>query len=227
MSIHVCRTGFTRQSVFGYDCSRCLSCCRFKTIQLNPYEIARLSGNRGMSTTLFIERFTTNGGTVLGSKPDGTCVFLNDTGCSVHADRPLVCRLYPLGRHVDFLGVESFSQIELEKGCKGILHEKGTLEQYLEQQDAFPFMAAADRYLDLLWHLLEKLKEQAEDPDGYETIRHTVRDVAENNGRNHDLSWIDMDRALAEYARLSGRPVPESLADKMKMHIKAVRSWAE
>ena len=227
MVISLCKKGLGRHSVFAYTCSRCLSCCRLKTIQLNPYEIARLAGNRGCSTTEFIGRFTTTGGTVLKSKQDDTCIFLDAEGCSVHADRPLVCRLYPLGRHVDFLGVEHFSQIKSEEGCQGILHENGTIEQYLVEQDAFPFMHAADRYLDLLWHLLEKLKEKEDDPSEYKTILTTVRAVTDSYAGDHDLSWIDMDRALANYCKLPGLPVPESLEEKMAMHIKAVRSWAE
>ena len=130
-----CKTGLTRQSPFGFACSRCLGCCRFKKIQLNPYEIARLADNRDMTTTAFIGQYTT-GGTILQTNTEGTCVFLDAEGCAVHPDRPLVCRLYPLGRFVDYLGVETFAQIPLEEGCQGVLHENGTVTQYLEEQGA-------------------------------------------------------------------------------------------
>lgn len=216
-----------RYSAFGYSCSRCLSCCRFKTIQLNPYEVARLAGNRGISTTGFIDRFTITGGTALQSKEDGTCVFLDTGGCSVHADRPLVCRLYPLVRHVDFSGVEKFSQMESEEGCRGIFHESGTIERYLEEQGAFPFMRAADRYLDLLGLLLERLKDPETGPTETETILDTVRVVSDGRSDGYDLSWMDMDRTLAQYCKDHGIPLPVDAEDKMEMHIKAVRSWAE
>jgi uncharacterized protein len=227
MEISLSKSGLSRHSVFGYSCSRCLVCCRFKTIHLNPYEIARLSNNQGVSTTEFIARFTTNGGTVLQSKRDGTCVFLDTEGCAVHADRPLVCRLYPLGRHVDFLGVEGFSQMESEEGCRGIFHANGTIEQYLEEQGATNFLRAADLYLNLLWNLMEVIKEQELEPSQHETVLDTVRTVSESSEGGHDLSWIDMDRALADYCSLSGLTIPESLEERMKMHIKAVRTWAE
>lgn len=227
MTIRVGKTGLNRQSGFGYVCNRCLVCCRFKTIQLNPYEIARLAGNRGLSTTQFIKRFTTHGGTILQANEDGTCVFLDAGGCSVHADRPLVCRLYPLGRHVNFSGSERFSQIEREEGCRGLCHENGTVLTYLEEQGAQPFMHAADRYLDLLLHLLEKLTDETTGPSEYETIQNTVRAFTDKGADDADLSWSDMDRALDDYCRFSGLTVPESLADKMDMHINAVRLWAE
>lgn len=226
MTIRLCKTGLDRHSVFAYSCRRCLICCRFKTIQLNPYEIARLASNRGLSTTLFIERFTTNSGTFLQSKQDGTCIFLDAGGCSVHAARPLVCRLYPLGRHVDFLGVEHFSQMESDEGCQGIFHENGTIEQYLEEQCALPFMRAADRYLDLLWHLLEGLKEQGSESSESATILNTVQVVSGGHSDGYDLSWMDMDQTLATYCAQHGISVPVDAEDKMKMHIKAVRAWA-
>ncbi len=227
MEISLRRSGLNRQSVFGYSCGRCLVCCRFKTIHLNPYEIARLSKNQGVSTTGFIDRFTTNGGTVLRSKEDGACVFLGAEGCGVHADRPLVCRLYPLGRHVDFSGVENFSLMECEDGCRGTFHERGTVEDYLEEQGAADFLRAADLYLNLLWSLLEVIKEQELEPSRYEAVLDTVRAVAERPEGGHDLSWIDMDRALADYCTRSGATIPESLEERMKLHIKAVRTWAE
>ncbi|MGC8493759.1 MAG: YkgJ family cysteine cluster protein [Syntrophobacteraceae bacterium] len=226
MALSLSKTGLNRDSAFNFSCSRCLACCRFKKIQLNPYEIARMADNRGISTSEFIARYTTTGGTILRSNQDGSCVFLNIEGCSVHSDRPLVCRLYPLGRQVDSLGVEIFSQIEFEETCKGVFHENGTIEQYLAEQGAAPFMRAADLYLDLLWRLLDLLNEQRLEPSQAETILETVEAVAADSAGEHDLSWLDMDRAVAEYCRLSGIPVPKGIEEKMGIHIKAVREWA-
>jgi Fe-S-cluster containining protein len=227
MAARVIKTGFSRQSDFGYCCNRCLTCCRFKTIQLNPYEVARMARNRGISTSEFIHTFTEKGGTVLRFKTDGTCVFLNDQGCGVHADRPLVCRLYPLGRYVDFKGSETFSQIELEEGCKGRCHENGDVEQYLEEQGALPYMHAADLYLDLLIRLLEQLSTRDANSSEFNAILDAVTTVSEKASSEEGLFWNDMDRILADYCGLSGGTVPESIDDRMILHIKAVLSWAE
>ncbi|MEA5113143.1 MAG: YkgJ family cysteine cluster protein [Geobacteraceae bacterium] len=226
MSTSLCKTNMNRQSSFGFSCCRCIACCRFKKIQLNPYEIARLARNRGISTTEFIARYTTNSGTILKFGNDGTCIFLNAEGCSVHPDRPLVCRLYPLGRHVHYPTEETFSLIETDEGCKGVFHGNGAIELYLEEQGAGPFMHAADLYLDLLWQLLEMLQDRELEPCQSETVIDTVRAVADTGAGGHDLSRIDMDRAVADYCRQSGIPVPKDLEKKMVMHIKAVREWA-
>lgn len=220
-------TDLHRESPFGFTCHRCLGCCRFKKIQLNPYEVARLASHLALSTTAFIAHYTT-GGNVLRFDDQGTCVFLSDDGCTVHPDRPLVCRLYPLGRYVDFLGMETFAQLRLEDGCQGQLHNHNTITQYLKEQGALPFMHAADRYLDLLLHLVEHLRDQELAPDQATAVLDAVRmdpeTGAEATGQH---AWIvDLDRTVTDYCRRTGMPVPDDIENRMKLHIKAVRQWA-
>jgi hypothetical protein len=117
--------------------------------------------------------------------------------------------------------------MEPEEGCRGTVHEEGTIGQYLEEQGAADFLRAADLYLNLLWNLLEVIREQELEPSQCETILDTMHTVAERPQGGHDMSWIDMDRALADYCSLSGLTIPESLDERMKMHIKAVQTWAE
>src|ERR1700752_4896509 len=102
--------GEPQSQVFGYKCHRCMRCCYDKRIQINPYESARLARNLGQTTTEFRSAWTEDGaGTVLKQTDTGACIFLGNDGCTVHPDRPLVCRLYPLGRRVRADGSESFS----------------------------------------------------------------------------------------------------------------------
>lgn len=220
-----CATDLHRESPFGFTCHRCLGCCRFKKIQLNPYEVARLASRLTLSTTAFIARYTT-GGNVLRFDDQGTCIFLESDGCAVHPDRPLVCRLYPLGRYVDFLGVETFAQLTLEEGCHGQLRDHGTIAQYLEEQGAFPFMHAADRYLDLLLHLVEHLRDQELAPGQTTAVLDAVRTGAETGAdETGQHAWIDLDRTVTDYCRRTATPVPDDLESRMKLHIKAVREW--
>src|SRR5215470_9862277 len=104
--------GSPRSEAFDYVCRRCLKCCHHQRIQLNPYELARLARNLGLTTTEFRAAWTEHGdGLALRQTETGACVFLGSEGCTVHPDRPLVCRLYPLGRHVSADGSEAFSRI--------------------------------------------------------------------------------------------------------------------
>jgi Fe-S-cluster containining protein len=155
---------YTRASTFAYRCQACRRCCYGKRIQVNPYELARLARNLGTTTTDMIGRFTVNGGTALANQPDGACIFLGDAGCTVHPDRPLVCRLYPLGRIVQADGTEAIVENEPHPDTEGLYGAGGSVGDYLESQDVAPFIAAADRYYAVFARLMADAPPDANPP---------------------------------------------------------------
>ncbi|MHB8882524.1 MAG: YkgJ family cysteine cluster protein [Thermodesulfovibrionales bacterium] len=218
------RTQLSPETPFGFTCNCCLRCCRDKRIQLNPYETARLAANRGISTTEFIAQFTTSNGTYLVFTDKGACVFLDSGGCGVHPDRPLVCRLYPLGRHVSGSGVETFSELEREDGCEGLYGTAGVISRYLEEQKAGPYIEAADRYLELFWKLTAFMQTNASDPGQRKYVRQAARRFKDGFGQEAS-SWMDMDAAVMKYCTEKGKAFPEDVGQKMALHIKAVETW--
>lgn len=90
-------------------CRGCSSCCRGmgNSVILDPLDIYRLTV--GLSCTfeeLMTDKIELNvvDGVILPnlkmSVGDETCAFLDAAGrCSIHAQRPGVCRLFPLGRY--------------------------------------------------------------------------------------------------------------------------------
>ena len=212
----------SRRSPFSFSCARCRRCCRDKIIRLNPFETVRLSRNLGMSASRFLRYHTEAGGTALRRNPDGACPFLSAGGCAVHPDRPLVCRLYPLGRHVAGDGSESFSRAVLEPGCEGVLGTKGSVQRYLDSQRAGPFIEAVDRYLALSGRMIRELRRRSEkDPDAARRIAaacvgpHPDSAVSRPGG-------LDMDPVVRKYCSTRGLPVPDDPEEKMTMHILAV-----
>src|ERR1019366_8586782 len=121
-----------RKSAFSYQCNACSRCCHNKAIRVGPYEILRLARRLGMTTTEFIARHTEAGGTLLRMRDenDRACIFLDDKGCSVHPDRPLACRLYPLARWVDPDGRESFGHLTPHPKTEGIYGTGGAGADY-------------------------------------------------------------------------------------------------
>lgn len=218
------RTKLSADTPFSFDCKQCLRCCYGKRIQINPYEAARLSRNLDISTTEFTEKYTASNGTVLGWTDRGSCVFLDSHGCSVHPDRPLVCRLYPLGRHVSAGGEETFSELDREQGCEGFYGASGQIVRYLGEQGAKPFVEAADRYLELLWKLTAVAKQTAVDPGQRKSIIKTVRRF-KGGEKLKTSSWMDMDAAVGRFCEETGVALPEELEDKMALHIQAVETW--
>ncbi len=145
-----------RDSTLSFACVRCGRCCHDQAIQLNGYEIARLARGLGLCTAETIARYTTGGGQFLRFDGDGACGLLRAKGCAVHADRPLACRLYPLGRELDETGRESFVPLTPHPLCAGQVEPpvtpqvgpaaEATIAHFLEGQGAGPFLLAFDLY---------------------------------------------------------------------------------
>jgi len=189
-----------RAEAFGYVCRACSRCCRHKVIQVNPYEAARLARLKGMTTGEFRAACTERGeGAVLRRTEDtDTCVFLTAKGCSVHSDRPLVCRLYPLGRRVAEGGTEEWLHAAPHPQSAGEYSKQGTIADYIAAQGALPFMQAADAYAQ--W---------VRDANAY---LETAEDAAAD-----DL--VDMDGAIARHCEETGAAEPADIEQRRLLHM--------
>jgi len=190
----------TADTRFSYRCTRCNSCCVDKRIQVNPYEIARLARNRGVSTAEARKTFTT-ADSALRQQEDGRCIFLGDQGCTVHADRPLVCRLFPLGRVIDAAGKVHFVPYPDPLAAHGEFGEAGVIADYLEAQGATAFIAAADAYFAFF------CRANARMGAGTPVVADPDRDL------------LDIDSELAAACAASGVAEPEDLLERMWLHI--------
>jgi uncharacterized protein len=201
-----------RREAFGYTCARCLRCCHHKRIQLNPYEVARLARQVGVSTTVFRAEFTQDGaGTALSQTETGACVFLGPEGCTVHPDRPLVCRLYPLGREVVSTGAESYVHLTPHPQSEGTLSQDGTIARYLEEQGAAAFMRAADAYFHWRCRAIGQLQALKTDPEADASDAEVAIASA--------FRLLDMDVAIAEYCADHGIAPPDDIEARHLLHM--------
>lgn len=212
-----------RSSPFSYECRACSRCCRGKTIPVNPYEIARIAEALGTTTTEVLERFTAHGGATLAVREDATCVFLGDGGCSVHAARPLVCRLYPLGRRVDGDGTERFATLEPHPKSAGVWGTEGTIDDYLRTQDVGRHLAAAAAYVGVLRRMVAMLARTplAQDVRDEATERMSRRPVAA------DESWLDLDVVVARRCADRGETVPADVDARARLHVQALEEMLD
>jgi len=220
-------TRYTRDSAFSYTCHACRRCCHDKIIQLNPYEVARLAENRRITTTEFLARYTERNGTVLQRVEEGACVFLTPEGCGVHQDRPLVCRLYPLGRKVTAEGEESFREVAPHPETEGTYGTGTTVEEFLARQGAGPFIEAVDRYVEVVARMTAALVGAMRDN---EELKHEVRGAVEQlvQGQVEVMpEWIDIDLVVTRYCVRQTIPIPTEVSGKMALHIQAIEEWAQ
>ena len=209
-----------RDTAYSYECNNCKRCCHDKLIQVNPYEVARLASHLQMSTGDFA-RNCLDDNVYLKRVANGACMFLNADGCGVHANRPMVCRIYPLGRHVGGDGSETFSHLEPHPQTAGIYGVRQTVLDYLQQQGAPQYMAAADGYLDLFHRLHAALvQSMAQTPQAAQDMGQVA-----SAAKAQMPAWLDVDSVVTAYCAARGLPVPETVEGRMKIHITAIEEW--
>jgi Fe-S-cluster containining protein len=82
------------------------TCCADVNIVLTPVDVLSLARGLGISTEEFLETYTLKPVTKelklpmvmlkMGEEPGRKCPFVGDDGCTVYADRPWACRMYPI-----------------------------------------------------------------------------------------------------------------------------------
>lgn len=140
------------------ECSGCSSCCRGmgQSILLDPYDIFMLQKATGQTFAQLMQdkiELHVEDRLILPSirMQDDTdaCGFLNREGrCGIHAYRPGLCRLFPLGRNYDKKGLRYFL---LEDACRVQNRTKVKIKKWLE-------IGALSKYEEFLiaWHDLRK-----------------------------------------------------------------------
>ena len=214
----------SRDTPFSYICGGCSRCCEGKAIRVGPYEVLRLARLLNMSTTNFISEHTTSGGTVLKLSEKGDCGFLTEKGCGVHTDRPLACRLYPLGMQVSSEGEEQFGSLAPHPQTKGTYNHNGTVDTYLETQGVAPFIAANKQYEKLYDHMVSVLA--LIDPEAIGK-RQANREQADEMGEGTLISdWMDIDRVLAETSDITAQQAVERHISALEAKVNALAEEA-
>jgi len=210
-----------------------MTCCHDPHIALDPYEIARLARNRQLVTREFIARYLTEGGVVLRNREDTSCVMLGADGCTVYADRPQICRTYPLKRLRSKDG-ETLWQYPGLPASTGVYGKEGTVSDFLKAHDVEELFAAKDRYFDLALRIVGVLAEAVKrEPHRFTTIRDVIDTRCEFRGLNLRQSpacrqpgtipaLIDVDRVVSDYCREHQIDFPDILDEKIRLHLLAI-----
>ena len=154
------------QDILPLTCTRTGTCCHGNQVFLNPWELARLAHEKGISAADFRNNYCDDGGILLrfNGKVDkrgkSACSqYIDNFGCSVHVVRPLACRLFPLGRQIQHGKAEYIFQGEqfpCLNGCEAVVELPHlSVEEYLKGQETDAFEKAQDAYLEVMQNLAE------------------------------------------------------------------------
>lgn len=155
------------QDSFHFTCSPGISCfnhcCRDLNQFLYPYDLLRLKNHFGMRSDEFLSRYTIRftgpetGLEVVSFKGiyHGVCPFLDETGCTVYADRPAACRTYPLARLLtrnrETGDLNAQYYVLEEDHCRGFgKGEEKTLETWILSQEIDEYNAVNDRFIEII-----------------------------------------------------------------------------
>lgn len=85
-----------------FECRQCGQCCAgVGGIVLGLRDVTRLSRHFGVAEETFLSLYAErhNGKNTVRTGPDGNCLFFRTNfGCSVHKDKPEICRAWPFFR---------------------------------------------------------------------------------------------------------------------------------
>ncbi|WP_372745312.1 YkgJ family cysteine cluster protein [Lutibacter sp.] len=198
------RTKLSTKSILPLTCSRSGTCCFGKAVMLNPWELIRFSKEKKITSREFRDLYCDFGGIQLrfNGKPDkkgqpACSQYINNFGCSVHQGRPLACRLYPLGRQIQFNKAHYIYQgdkFPCLNDCSEVLQlPKLTVEEYIKGQETADFEKAQDEYLLVMQNIADI---------GFELLLDSG--LAESGDTKTLAVWREM-----------GKELPELLAERI------------
>lgn len=159
-------TKLNTNSILPLTCSRSGTCCFGKAVMLNPWEVFNFSKEKKITPREFRDLYCEFGGIRLrfdgteDNKGQQACSqYVDNLGCSVHNGRPLACRLYPLGRQIQFDKAHYIyegDQFPCLTDCAEVLDlPKLSVHKYLKGQGADPFEQAQDAYLIIMQNIAD------------------------------------------------------------------------
>lgn len=161
------------QDKLPLTCTRSGTCCHGNRVLLNPWELLCLAREKQLDPREFRDLYCDWGGILLRfngkedhrGKPSCSQYIENfpegsgQGGCSVHAGRPLACRLFPLGRQIQNEQAEYIFQgttFPCLNGCPEVVNlPQLTVGDYLKGQMTDSFEVAQDEYLELMQNIAD------------------------------------------------------------------------
>lgn len=132
-------------STFRFRCKQCGNCCRNREdILISPYDLSRIAQHLSVKPKDVIDRYclfyigrNSHLPVVLlkAIGKDKHCPFLQNNRCAIHASKPTVCALFPLGRFANIREGSGETQYLLQPVSCGAKDETHTVREWLSSLD--------------------------------------------------------------------------------------------
>ncbi|MBF0105174.1 MAG: YkgJ family cysteine cluster protein [Deltaproteobacteria bacterium] len=160
------------KSSFCFSCEKGIACynkcCGDINIFLTPYDVLRMQKHLGVSSDEFLSKYCIQPFTKEQKLPvvllkmqdtaEKECPFVREEGCSIYADRPWSCRMYPIGlasqkvRSED-TGGEEFYFLQEDAFCQGHATKKEwNVGAWVEDQGALLYEKFSSLYREIILH---------------------------------------------------------------------------
>lgn len=164
--------------VDSHDCAGCCECCQNMgtSVILDPYDVYRLMRGLGQdfnqlmqsSLELHLEDGLIYPNLKMKTQTNA-CSFLNEQGrCMIHAFRPGICRLFPLGRNYTGSQLQYFV---LENVCPAANKTKIKVSKWMDMPQMKTYEAYLVRWHNFTKELREEIKAELAAEDGEERSR--------------------------------------------------------
>ena len=84
-----------------FDCSKCGLCCgdtilKKRCVLLLRSDAQKIVEHTNQSVNKFARKIYGKNPYIFEMRTDGKCIFLKDNQCTIYAQRPLICKFYPV-----------------------------------------------------------------------------------------------------------------------------------
>jgi uncharacterized protein len=158
----------TLDDSFTFRCDPSLGCftkcCQDVSILLTPYDVLRMRRALRLTAAEFLDRYAF----IMQSEEkkipvvflnmnagDHRCPFVNDKGCSLYAQRPWACRMYPLGMaepQTPDAEARRFYFVLREDLCQGHGGCARPVRNWITEQGIEPYEAIQASFQQLMYH---------------------------------------------------------------------------
>ena len=208
-----------------HGCQGCSKCCESdmgKSIELTPYDIFQMCKGSGKSfdnllTSFLVEISMIDGIALPNMKMDKGCGFLENGRCTIHAYRPLICRLFPLGRVYNDKGFDYFLQVH---ECPVSDKEDVVAADWLGLEDIEANTAFTNK-----WHkfLAFERKKVAEIREYAEHECNRLKTISEDDVRTYaSIVGDEIEGSVSEYVEAKCEYFKEEAEDRIKEIMKTV-----